>query len=207
MAATGTDLVDAFHTSTEEVHARFLDMWTNNNCTNCPSSSLADAVLTAWIQTEWAEFSRRLLSASASGFQRPDGSRVESIPTVKDSAEATKAVNNAATQVRDKRNLCSPVWHASWFVLDVATILSIRNLRRLEETVCATPIPEQMNVLRNVLIHPGDKNQYRYETLQAKLGMLGVAPELLTRQLYTPGVPLFTYWIRELQRVADGSVQ
>ena len=202
-----TNVAESFRSASEELHARFIELWKDEGCVDCRSSAMADGMLAAWIQNEWGEFVRRLIVVSAMGFRRLNGADVEPIGGVNGVAEAEAVVKDAAKIVSLAHRMCSPVWHANWFVVEVGSQLGLHNQQRLEETVGATPVPGQINVLRNVLVHPGDRNRRKYEVLQAKLGMLNVAPEMLAREMKSPGLPMFTFWVKELQRVADVSVQ
>ena len=113
----------------------------------------------------------------------------------------------ATTCAVKTRGLSSPIWHAPWFVVEVGTLVRLRNLRILEAALGPTIIPEQITAFRNYLVHPGTRTRYRYEALQAKLGMLHMEPEHLLHQQQKPGLPVFTSWVRELQRIAYDSTR
>ncbi len=198
-------VASAFQSASEELHDRFLEMRSDEACSNCRSAAFGEAILTAWIQTEWQKFTRALVLASALGGQRQDGTPVQPLPDVATRADAERVLKCATrTTVKELGYLA---WHSPEFVLKVSTTLSLSNLPSLNSALGATLVPGQITAVRNVLVHPESKTRQRYERLQEKLGMLNVPPEHLLRQQHSPGVALFTSWVRELQSVADDSVQ
>lgn len=196
-----------FKSASEKLHERFLKIRSDESCADCPSAAFGEAILTAWTQSAWGEFAHNLLVSSASGAQRADGTYVAALVEVATAREAEVVTKQAARAVAEEHGLGSPVWHAPWFVVKVGARLQLSNLGPLDAALGTTLVPGQITTVRNVLVHPGTKTQQQYEALQAKLGMLGVAPQHLPRQIIRPGVLLFTSWIRELQSVADGSIQ
>ena len=201
------DVASAFQAASERLHVRFLQMRSDDECAKCPSAAFGEAILTARIQVAWAEFTRKLVVWSALGAQRRGGSWIQPLVGVTTEADAERAVRRATKEVVRHRGFASPIWHAPWFALLVGERLVLDNLNALETTLGSTLAPGQITIVRNVLVHPETKAQKKYEDLQAKLGMLGVEPELLPRQLISPSVAVFTSWIRELQSVADDSTQ
>ena len=176
-------------------------------CLECRSAAFGEAILTAWIQNAWGEFTRDLVVASALGGQRRDGTPLEALAGVATRADAEQRVREASKDVAKQHGLAWPVWHAPWFAVEVSSSIGLSNFQSLEAALSPTLVPRQITTVRNVLVHPGQKAVKQYEALQAKLGMLNVAPEHLLRQVSSPGIPLFTLWIRELQMVANDSTQ
>ena len=201
------DVASAFHSASEQLHDNFLEMRSDKACAECRSAAFGEAILTAWIQEAWGDFIRDFVLASALGARRRDGTRVQPLAGVATLADARRRVREATTSVLDERRLSSPVWHATWFAVQVSTTLGLDNLRALEAALGPTLVPSHINTVRNALVHRGQKAFKNYEALQAKLGLLNVAPEHLLRQQKSPGVPFFTLWVRELQNVADDSIQ
>ena len=126
---------------------------------------------------------------------------------VKTRADAERFVKAATKCVIKNRRLPLPVWHSPSFVVEVGTLIKLRNLRNIEAVLGPTLVPEQITDFRNYLVHPGKRTRYKYESLQAKLGMLRIEPEQLLHQQQRPGVPVFTSWVRELQRIANDSTR
>ena len=195
-----------FHSASETLHEKFMAMTSDAACTGCRHAGFGEAILTAWLQTRWTEFARNLVIASALGTRRTRGESVPPVPGVRSRADAERIVK-AATRRVVKRRGGSPVWHAPWFVVEVSTLIGLRNLPKLEATLGPTPIPEQITDFRNYLVHPGTRTRHKYEALQARLGMLRVKPQDLLHQQQSPGLPVFTSWVRELQRVAYDSTR
>ena len=202
------EVASGFHSASEELHDKFLAMRSDEACAECDGAAFGEAILTAWIQTAWGEFSRDLVLASALGAQRRDGTPVQPLAGVTNPAEAELRLRDAAKSVGNERGLSTPVWHAPWFAVEVGSVLGLGNVEGLEAALAPTLVPKQISTVRNVLVHPRQKKAFEeYESLQAKLGMLNVAPQYLPRQPTSPGVMLFTSWVRELQNVADDSTQ
>lgn len=196
----------SFEVEAERLHDSFVKMRSDTGCSNCAAAAFGEAILTAWIQTAWGEFTRHLTVASTLGGQKRDGALVAPAGTVATLQAAEEAVKEAARRVAEKQGLAFPVWHSPTFVVDIGTELGLDNLQAIQFAMGSTPAPNQITTLRNVLVQPGKRTQDKYEELQAKLGMLNIAPEYMPRQLLNPGLPLFTWWIRELQSAAYDSV-
>ena len=208
MAPGRLDVVaSTFQLASETLHEKFLAMTSDAACTGCEHAGFGEAILTAWLQTKWIEFTRDLVVASALGTRRTRGNSVQPVAGVRSLADAKRIVKAATTCAVKKRGVGSPVWHAPWFVVEVGTLMGLRNLPKLEATLGPTLIPKQMTDFRNYLVHPGTSTRYKYEALQAKLGMLRVEPQDLLHQQQSPGLPVFTSWVRELQRVAYDSTR
>ena len=208
MAPTSlVEVASAFQSASERLHDRFLEIRSDEDCANCRSAAFGEAILTAWVQTAWGEFTRELLVSSALGAERRDGTSVRPLAGVETAADAEQLVKETAKNVAGQRGLAWPVWHAPWFAVLVSTTLGLENLQAVEAALGATLVPGQITTVRNALVHPGARALQEYEVLRAKLGMLDVAPEYLPRQLKSPGVAVFTSWVRELQSVADDSIR
>ncbi len=202
------DVASGFYSASEELHNKFLAMRSDEACAECDGAAFGEAILTAWIQTAWGEFTHDLVLASALGAQRRDGTPIQPLAGVSTPTDGEQRLRDAAKSVCKQRGLSSPVWHATWFAVGVGSVLGLGNLEELEAALAPTLVPKQITTVRNVLVHPGQKKAFQeYEALQAKLGMLNVAPQYLPRQPKSPGVALFTSWVRELQNVADDSTQ
>ena len=208
MAPGRLDVVaSTFQLASETLHEKFLAMTSDAACTGCEHAGFGEAILTAWLQTKWIEFTRDLVVASALGTRRTRGNSVQPVAGVRSRADAKRIVKGATTCAVQRYGARSPIWHAPWFVVEVGTLLGLRNLTKLEATLGSTLIPEQITVFRNYLVHPGTGTRSKYEALQAKLGMLSVEPQNLLHQQQSPGLPVFTSWVRELQRVAHDSTR
>ena len=208
MAPSRLDVVaSTFQTASEGLHDKFLAMTSDAACTGCQHAGFGEAILTAWLQTRWIDFTRDLIIASALGTRRTRGNSVRAVAGVKSRTDAERIVKAATTCAVKNRGLNSPIWHAPSFVVEVGTLVRLRNLRTLKDALGPTVIPEQITAFRNYLVHPGTRTRYRYEALQAKLGMLRMEPERLLHQQQKPGLPVFTSWVRELQRIAYDSTR
>ena len=196
-----------FQSDSEALHDKFLTMTSDAACTGCHSSGFGEAILAAWLQTKWINFTRSLVIASALGTRRAGGNSVQAASGVRSLADAERIVKAATTSVVKNYGSSSPVWHAPRFVIEVSTIIKLRNLPKLEATLGPTITPKQITDFRNYLVHPDKNTLSSYERLQEKLGMLRVAPEDLLRQEQKPGLRVFTAWVRELQRIAYDSTQ
>ena len=196
----------AFKSGAEALHHRFLAISADSACTGCQSAGFGEAILAAWLQTEWGNFTRNLIVASALGTRR-SGTPVKAIAGVRSPADAEKMVRTAAACAAKIRGTSYPVWHAPLFAIEVGSLIGLHNQPKLEVVLGATLVPGQIADFRNYLVHPGDKTRKKYEGLQAKLGMFGMEPEDLLHQFQGPGLTVFTSWIRELQRIADDSTR
>ena len=206
MAPSRLDVVaSTFQSASETLHDKFLAMTLDAACTGCQHAGFGEAILTAWLQTKWIEFTRDLVIASALGTRRTRGNSVQAAAGVRSRADAKRIVKAATTCAVKRRGISSPVWHAPWFVVEIGTLIGLRNLPKLQATLGPTVIPEQITDFRNYLVHPGKNTRHKYEALQAKLGMLRVEPQDLLHQQQNPGLPVFTWWVRELQRIAYDS--
>ena len=208
MAPSRLDVVaSTFQTASEGLHDKFLAMTSDAACTGCQHAGFGEAILTAWLQTKWSDFTRELVVASALGTRRTRGNSVQAVAGVKSRADANRIVKAATTCAVKNGGLSSPIWHAPRFVVEVGTLVRLRNLWTLRAALGPTVIPAQITAFRNYFVHPGTKTRYRYEALQAKLGMLHIEPERLLHQQQRPGLPVFTSWVRELQRIAYDSTR
>ena len=194
-----------FNSEAEELHEKFLEISGDSACVGCRSAGFGEAILAAWLQTVWANFTRDLIVASALGTRRRRGTSVKPIAGVRSRADAERTVRAAAACTAGKRGTTYPVWHDPSFAIDVGTLLGLRNLPRIEVAMGGTLVPGQITAFRNYLVHPGDRTRQKYGDLQAKLGKYRIGPEDLLHQLQRPGLTIFTSWVRELQRVADES--
>ena len=208
MAPNSLDMVaSTFQSASEALHGKFLAMTSDAACAGCQHAGFGEAILSAWLQTRWVDFTRGLVIASALGTRRAGGNSVQAVSGVKSRDDAERIVREASTRVVKKHRFSSPVWHAPWFVIEVSNLIGLRNSPKLQAALGPTFIPEQITDFRNYLVHPGKKTRYRYEVLQAKLGMLRMEPEHLLHQQQKPGLPVFTSWVRELQRIAHDSTR
>ena len=74
MAPSRLDVVaSAFQTASEGLHDKFLAMTSDVACTGCQHAGFGEAILTAWLQTKWIDFTRDLVVASALGTRRTLG--------------------------------------------------------------------------------------------------------------------------------------
>ena len=197
----------AFKSGAESLHERFLAISTDSACTGCQSAGFGEAILAAWLQTAWSDFTRDLIVASASGTRRRRGTPVKAIAGARSRAEAEKKVRSAAACTARTFGTPYPVWHAPSFVIDVGTRLGLKNLPKLEVVLGPTLVPGQITDFRNYLVHPSERTRQKYEALQAKLGMYRIEPKDLLHQFQGRGLPVFTSWVRELQRIADDSTR
>ena len=200
-------VTSTFQSDSEALHDKFQAMTLDAACTGCQSSGFGEAILAAWLQNKWGHFTRGLVIASALGTSRAGGNSVQAVPGVTSQADAERIVKAATTSVVKNHGGSSPVWHAPWFVIEVSTVIKLRNLTKLEATLGPTITPKQITDFRNYLVHPDEKTLANYERLQETLGMLRVEPEDLLRQEQKPGLRVFTSWVRELQRIAYDSTQ
>ena len=207
MVRSRLDLAAAtFNRKTEELHTKFLAISSDPTCAECQSAGFGEAILVAWLQEAWIEFTRKLIVASALGTRRRRGTTFRAIPGVKSEADAERIVKVAASCTAFKRGTVYPVWHAPHFAIEVGSLIGLRNLPNLEFALGSTIVPEQITAFRNYLVHPSEKTRKKYEGLQAKLGH-HLEPEILLHQRQGPGLTVFTSWIRELERIANNSTQ
>ena len=206
MARSRLDVAaSAFKSDAEALHQKFLAISADPACTRCQSAGYGEAILAAWLQTKWSNFTRDLVVASALGTRRTRGTPVRAISGVRTLPVANKTVKDAAARIAKKRGTFHPVWHDPLFAIDVGTLLELDNLQTLEVALGPTLVPRQITAFRNYLVHPGDRTRQKYEDLEAKLGIHSMGPEQLLHQLLSPGLKVFTLWVRELQRIADVS--
>ena len=200
-------VASTFQSNSEALHDKFQAMRSDAACTGCQSAGFGEAILAAWLQTKWSDFARDLVIASALGTRRTRGNSVEAVTGVKNRADAERFVRAATKCATKNRGALLPVWHSPSFVVEVGTLIQLRNLQKLEAVLGPSLVPGQITDFRNYLVHPGTKTQHKYEALQAKLGMLRIEPERLLHQQQKPGLPVFTAWVRELQRIAFDSTR
>ena len=200
-------VASTFQLGAEALHEEFIVMISDEACIGCQSAGFGQAILTAWLQTKWSEFTRDLVIASVMGTSWTGGNSVQAVAVVRSREDAERIVKAATACTMKSRGLSSAVWHAPWFVIEVSTHIGLTNLPKLEAALGATVIPWQITAFRNYLVHPSKKTLYKYAELQAKLGMLGIEPEDLLRQQQKPGLPVFTAWVRELQSIAYDSTR
>ena len=196
---------DKFNIAAEAIHEKFLAIAQDKACARCQSAGFGEAILTAWLQTNWAEFSRELMVASLLGMRSTNDSIITAEGDIKAQNEAKGTVTKAAKETFEKQGLQFPVWHSTGFVIEISQILKLPNYTKIESALGPTPVPERITQFRNYLVHPTPRNRSRYEELLAKLGMLGKEPEELLHQTVRPGLVIFTSWIRELQLVSHAS--
>ena len=200
-------VASAFDSSAEALHNKFLAILADSACAGCRSAGFGEAILVARLQDEWSSFTRALIVASALGAQRRNGTPVGAIAGVTSPADAENLVRAASACAARKRGSHYPIWHATSFVIEVGDLLKLNNLPQLEITLGPSAVPRQITDFRNYLVHPSTGTRQKYEGLQSKLGMLNLEPEDLLHQSQSPGLPIFTSWVRELQQVADASTQ
>ncbi len=208
MARSRLDVVaSTFKSGAEDLHDRFLAIAADSACTGCQSAGFGEAILVPWLQTKWSEFTRGLITASAVGTRRTTGTPVRAAAGVRSLSDAERIVRAAAASTAQKRGNPYPVWHSSSFAVEVGALIGLGNLRQLEVTLGSAIVPRQITDFRNYLVHPSNGTRQKYEELQAKLGMLRMEPEDLLHQLQAPSLTVFTWWVRELQRVADAATR
>lgn len=196
-----------FQLESEELRRRYLSMTSDIACIECSTARLGEAILCAWLQTKWSDFTRKLVTASAQGTRRRQGNVVPPVPRVRSREDAEGIVKTASLCIMRKRGLGSPVWHAPWFAIDVGKRIGLRNLDTLELSLGSSVVPSQITDFRNYLFHPGERTRRKYEELRQKLGFVRVEPENLLGQSMGQGEMVFTFWVNELQRIANASVR
>ena len=208
MALSRLDRVNAgFQANAEALHDKFCAIRLDHCCSGCRSAGFGEAILTAWLQTSWGSFTRSLIIASTLGTRRTSANAFQALPGVRSNTDAERKVKAASAEVVEKHRYSDPVWHAPLFVVEVSNLLAIRNKSTIEITIGATSIPKQISRFRNYLVHPDERTRSEYNALQASLGMLRTEPEDLLHNEIKPGLPVFTEWVRELQRVAHASTR
>ena len=206
MASDRLEVVSCtFDSKSEIIHDKFLAITQDVSCLGCQSAGFGEAILTAWLQTLWGDFTHDLLIASALGILRTNGYHMEAVPGITSETEARRAIKQAAESAQKNLGFQAPVWHAPRFVIEVSHIVCLSNRQNIELVLGSSVVPGQITVFRNYLVHPTGENRIRYERLQASLGMLNFEPEELLHQHQSPGLRVFTMWIRELQRMANAS--
>ena len=202
MANSRLDLLaDRFRIASESLLARFVSVQSDLDCSTCHSAGFEQALLAAWLQEQWSQFSRDFVIASTQGTRRKSNP-VKSLPGVRTLIDAEKTIKPAASDVATRHGLSIPIWHAPWFVIEVSMLVGLRNVSRIEATFGPTNIPAEVSDFRNYLVHPNTKTKVRYDALQAKYGLFDVEPAQFTSQEQSAGLSLFHGWIQGLQRVA-----
>lgn len=194
-----------FHRETEVIHDRFRGILADSMCEGCHAAGFGEAVLTFALQVAWSDFCRDLVVVSALGTRRSRGASIGSVSGIRSMQSAEELVMKNARNTVTERRLSNFVWHATWFTIDVGAKVGLQNQSQLELHLGSALAPEQIARFRNYLAHPEASARARYDGLLAKLGMPGVEPEDLLHKELRPGVPVFTHWVRELQRVAYAS--
>lgn len=195
-----------FNASAEALNTEFLSIKSDEHCTDCRSAGFGRAILTAWLQARWVDFNHDLMIASALGTRRRHNA-VRPIAGVNATSDAERLVGRVAGFITKERGLALPIWHAPWFVVQVGSELGLRNISTIQAALAPTSVPDQIACFRNFLVHPGTRTEQKYHQLQAKLGLLQVEPQDLLDHFQTPGVMIFTAWVRELQRLAYAATQ
>ena len=200
-------VVATFESDSEALHGQFRSMTSDNSCVGCSSAGWGEALFSAWLQTTWATFTRELVIASAQGTRLRQGNSVLPVPGVKSRADAEKIVTAASRCTFKKRGLSYPVWHSPDFAIEVGNRVKLRNLATLEVNLGSSVVPRQITDFRNYLVHPSESNRSKYEEMREKLGFVRAEPEDLLRQQLQPNEMVFSYWVNELQRVANASTE
>ena len=201
------ELASTFKSEAEVLHEKFLAISGDSACTGCRSAGFGEAILATWLQTKWGEFTERLVVASAAGTRRTRGTSFKPVAGVRSRSDAEKFVKAAASSTAKERGTPYPVWHSPTFAIDVGNGMGLHNLAQLEAALGPAIAPQQITEFRNYLVHPTDRTRQKYDALRAKLGMHRIEPEDLLHQWHAPNLPVFTQWVRELQRIADAATQ
>ena len=208
MPSSRLDIASRTFTATAEaLHEKFLAATLEPACVECTVAGFSGALYTAWLQTEWGDFSRSLVVASALGTRRKTGASIKAAAGVKTQLDAEKLVKAASACAVKMRGLQQPVWHDPLFVVAVANGVGLANLSTIETALGPTRAPQQITAFRNYLVHPTERNGAKYKKLQAEFGLLNVKPQDFVYQYRARGLPIFTSWIRELQNVAYASTR
>lgn len=196
-----------FYDTAEALHDKFLVAASDPSCVECTTARFSGALFTAWLQTRWSEFSRRLLVISALGTRRRTAASISAVPGVRTECDAEKLVKDAGAREVETRGVFQPIWHDPLFVIAVAGRVGLANLATIEATLGPTRAPKQLTTFRNYLVHPTDKTRTQYQRLQEEFGLLDVEPQDFVYRYRYLRVPVFTSWTRELQRVAYASTR
>lgn len=196
-----------FHDTAEALHDKFLVAVSDPSCVECTTAGFSGALFTAWLQTRWGEFSRRLLVVSALGTRRKTAASVKAVPGVRTELDAEKLVKDAGACEVKTRGVLQPIWHDPLFVVAVACRVGLANHATIEATLSPTRAPKELTAFRNYLVHPTEKTRSRYQRLQEEFGLLNVEPQDFVYRPRLRGVPVFTFWLRELQGVAYASTR
>ena len=196
-----------FQDTAEALHDKFLVATSDPSCVNCTPAGFSGALFTAWLQTRWSDFSRRLLVVSALGTRRKTAASVKPAPGVRTESDAEKLVKDAGALEVKSRGVLQPIWHDPLFVVAVAWRVGLANLTTIESTFVATRAPKQLAVFRNYLVHPTKKTRSKYRRLQEEFGLLEVEPQDFVYRYRYRRVRVFTSWTRELQDVAYASTR
>ena len=208
MALSGLDVVASrFQSDSEEIHEEFLRMRSDTACAGCDSAGLGEAILTAWLQNKWGEFTEDLLLESVLGMLPTMGNPAPAAGGLKTRAAAKRILKSAGACVIENQRLKGPVWHAPWFAIEASTLIGLRNLTQLQAALIPTVTPKRISDFRNYLVHPNATTRSNYQKLQEKLGMLRVETKDLLHQELKPGLPVFTAWVRELQGIAQDATR
>ena len=200
-------VVSTFNTKCDALHERFLTIVSDAACAECSAAGFGEAILTAWLQTEWGNFTHDLVIASALGTRRASGNPVRPATGARSPSDVKRILREVTPHAIAKLGLIAPVWHSTKFVIEVSNLLGLRNLQNLEAALGSTVVPNQISEFRNYLVHPNRFTRSKYESLQAKLGLHGMEPEDLLHQQHRPGVTVFTHWVRALQGIAYASTR
>ena len=197
----------AFKSDSDTIHSSFLEMLSDEACTECSTSRYGEAILAAWLQTSWSDFNRELVIGSAQGTRRTRGGSVRPVSGVRNRADADKVVKVASTCFFKSLGLGNPIWHAPWYVIGVGKRIGLQNLETLELALGPSTVPKQITDFRNYLVHPDEGTRSKYENLLVKLGLLDVEQVDLPRQKLQDNQPVFTWWVTELQKIAMASTR
>lgn len=165
----------------------------------------AQVFLSVFVQNEWSEFSKSLITLSDVGGQTTlSGS---TIPQNFSLSASRQRVRNAASTVAKKLGTNYPVWHSCGFAVAVAEELGLLNTQAINLGLGGNLSADYFTRVRNYVIHPEAGSRSKYASVAAAIGLPRAQPGQLLRSVQEGGGTLFRNWTEDLKTSARIAAQ
>lgn len=154
------------------------------------------------LHDEWGLKCRSIVIKSAIGsFRTRSGRILPRSPALGGNKSALEAIRKLWTSKRKMSRSWEPRWHEPYEATRAARLLKVGNEQNLLASFGAGPSPENLRIVRNVIVHSSPNCWYTFQQFASSLGFHpGITPVELacTRTLYT-GERYIQTWINDLR--------
>lgn len=157
------------------------------------------ALMIIRLQLLWGEFCRELVVRSALG-----GCRTVSGSLL--SRGATVSAPQAIQQAVERRRR-PPTWHITTFAVAIARILGTQNYQQIYLALTQVSPVDDLRIVRNYIVHPGETTRIAYEQVAWKLGTPEADPVSLLAFRLSGGATRFETWVADFQLMALNAVR